>query len=56
MIIDSLVPLVVSTPKHADSLQTKKNELEKLEFKLDTGQAGYMSGWIQDSLDTGQAT
>jgi hypothetical protein len=34
---DSLVPLVVSSPKHADCLQTKKNELEKLEFKLDTG-------------------
>ena len=53
MIIDSLVPLVVSTPKHADCLQTKKNELEKLEFKLDTGQAVYMLGWIHVRLDTG---
>ena len=39
---DSLVPLVVSTSKHADCLQTKKNEWEKLESKLDTGNHKYL--------------
>ena len=39
---DSLVPLVVSTPKHADCLHTKKSELEKLEHKLDTGLDRYL--------------
>ena len=36
------MPLVVSTSKHADCLQTKKNEWEKLESKLDTGNHKYL--------------
>ncbi len=35
--LDSLLTLVVSTPKQALCLQTKKNEWEKIELKLDTG-------------------
>lgn len=34
---DSMLPLVLSTPKHNDCLQRKKGECEKLERKLDTG-------------------
>jgi len=50
---DSLVPLVVSTPKHANCLQTKKNEWEKLELKLDTGldrSLAAIGGWIKSLL------
>ncbi|XP_023341495.1 exocyst complex component 5 [Eurytemora carolleeae] len=54
---DSLVPLVVSTSKHADCLQTKKNEWEKLESKLDTGldrSIATIAGWIKTILTTEQ--
>nr|CAD7603023.1 unnamed protein product [Timema genevievae] len=34
---DSLVPLVISTPKHGDCLQKKKYLLEQIEMKLDIG-------------------
>jgi len=50
---DSLVPLVVSTPKHATCLQTKKNNWEKLELKLDTGldrSLASIAGWIKTLL------
>ena len=34
---DSVLPLVAATPKHSDCLQKKKNELERIEHKLDAG-------------------
>ncbi len=34
---DSVLPLVMSMPRHADCINKKKNELEKVERKLDTG-------------------
>ena len=39
---DSVLPLVVSTPRHVDCVGKKKNELEKLERKLDTGLDRYV--------------
>ncbi|XP_047002914.1 exocyst complex component 5 [Schistocerca americana] len=35
--VDSVVPLVVSTPKHGECLQKKKYILEQTELKLETG-------------------
>jgi len=54
---DSLVPLVVSTPKQGSCLQNKKNELEKLEVKLDQGldrALAAASGWIKTILSSEQ--
>jgi hypothetical protein len=34
---DSVLPLVAATPKQSDCLQKKKNEMEKIEHKLDAG-------------------
>ena len=54
---DSLVPLVVSTPKHGSCIQTKKHELEKLEAKLDQGLDRALAagaGWIKTILTTEQ--
>jgi len=54
---DSLVPLVVSTPKHGDCLHTKKSELEKLEHKLDTGldrSLAAAAGWVKTILTSEQ--
>ena len=54
---DSLLPLVASTPKYGDCLQRKKNELEKLEHKLDTGidrTLSALAGWVQTILRTEQ--
>lgn len=50
---DSLVPLVASTPKHADCLQKKKVELETLERKVDAGLDRTLSalvGWVKTIL------
>ncbi len=50
---DSVLPLVVSTPRHADCVNTKKNELEKLERKLDTGldrTLSALAGWVKTIL------
>jgi hypothetical protein len=54
---DSLLPLVASTPKYGDCLQRKKNELEKLEHKLDTGidrTLSALAGWVKSILSTEQ--
>ena len=54
---DSLVPLVVSTPKQGSCLQNKKNELEKLEVKLDQGldrALAAAAGWIKTILSSEQ--
>lgn len=55
--IDSLVPLVISTPKHGDCLQKKKYLLEQIEFKLDTGldrSINAIVGWVRIYLQTEQ--
>ena len=36
-IVLKVLPLVAATPKHSDCLQKKKNELERIEHKLDAG-------------------
>ena len=54
---DSLVPLVASTPKHADCLTKKKNELEVLEKKVDVGidrSLNALVGWVKTILTTEQ--
>lgn len=54
---DSLVPLVISTPKHGDCLQKKKYLLEQIEFKLDTGldrSINAIVGWVKIYLQTEQ--
>ncbi len=54
---DSLLPLVASTPKHADCLTRKKNELEVLERKLDAGidrSLGALVGWVKTMLSNEQ--
>ena len=54
---DSLVPLVVSSPKHADCLTRKKNELEALEKKVDTGldrSLNALVGWVKTILNNEQ--
>jgi len=48
---------VVSTPKHADCLQRKKQELVKLEHKVDTGldrTLNALVGWVRTILTTDQ--
>jgi len=50
---DSVLPLVAMTAKHADCLQKKKSELEKLEHKLDTGldrSLATIAGWVRTIL------
>lgn len=54
---DSVLPLVASTPKHADCLQRRKAEMEKLETKLDTGldrTLGALVGWVRTILNQEQ--
>jgi len=54
---DSLVSLVASTPKHGSCLHTKKQELEKLETKLDQGldrSLAAVAGWIKTVLSSEQ--
>lgn len=54
---DSLVPLVVSTPKHADCIMKKKHLLDQIELKLDTGldrSINAIVGWIKVYLQTEQ--
>lgn len=50
---DSVLPLIESTPKHSDGLQRKKNELEKLEAKMDAGLDRSLNtavGWVRTVL------
>nr|CAD7460981.1 unnamed protein product [Timema tahoe] len=54
---DSLVPLVISTPKHGDCLQKKKYLLEQIEMKLDIGldrSINAIVGWVKIYLQTEQ--
>jgi hypothetical protein len=54
---DSLVPLVAGSPRQADCLHTKKQELEKLEGKLDQGldrSLAAVAGWVRTVLSAEQ--
>lgn len=54
---DSVLPLVLSTPKHADCIQKKKYVLEQIELKLDTGldrSINAIVGWVKIYLQTEQ--
>lgn len=47
----------MSTPKHADCLHRKKQELAKLEHKVDTGldrTLNALVGWVRTILSTDQ--
>ena len=57
LFIDSLVPLVASTPRHGSCLHSKKQEQEKLETKVDQGldrALAVVAGWIKTILSTEQ--
>ncbi|KAJ8672984.1 hypothetical protein QAD02_004245 [Eretmocerus hayati] len=52
-----LLPLILSTPKHADCLTKKKLALEQLETKIDTGldrSINAIVGWVKIYLATEQ--
>lgn len=54
---DNLVPLIISTPKHAECLQKKKDIVEHMEVKLDMGidrTIPAIVGWIRILLQTEQ--
>lgn len=54
---DSVLPLVVSTPKHGDCLFKKKFVLEQIEIKLDTGldrSINAIVGWVKIYLQSEQ--
>ncbi|XP_033227162.1 exocyst complex component 5 isoform X1 [Belonocnema kinseyi] len=54
---DSLVPLVVSTPKHVECMSKKKKILEQIEMKLDLGldrSINAIVGWVKVYLQTEQ--
>ena len=52
-----LLPLVVSTPRHAECLQRKKTILDGLEAKLETGvdrSLAAIVGYVKVTLQTEQ--
>ncbi|KYN04436.1 Exocyst complex component 5 [Cyphomyrmex costatus] len=54
---DSVLPLVISTPKHADCLLKKKAVLEQIDVKLDTGlerSINAIVGWVKVYLQSEQ--
>ncbi|KAH0566576.1 exocyst complex component 5 [Cotesia glomerata] len=54
---DSLVPLVISTPKHGDCLARQKSVLIQIELKLDTGldrSINAIVGWVKLYLQSEQ--
>lgn len=54
---NSLVPLLVSTPKHGECLQKKKDIAEEMELKLDVGLDRTLTaiiGWVKYLLQTEQ--
>lgn len=55
--LQSLLPIVVSTPKHTECLNKKRQMLEQIESKLDTGLDRILSavvGWVKIYLQTEQ--
>lgn len=54
---DTLIPLVISTPKHGDCLQKKKKAVEEMELKLHTGLERCITsvmGWVKFLLQSEQ--
>ncbi|KAG8184683.1 hypothetical protein JTE90_013076 [Oedothorax gibbosus] len=54
---DTIVPLVISTPKHSDCLQKKKKTIEEMEVKLHTGLERCITsilGWVKFLLQSEQ--
>uniref|UniRef100_A0A1B6FMR3 Exocyst complex component 5 n=1 Tax=Cuerna arida TaxID=1464854 RepID=A0A1B6FMR3_9HEMI len=54
---DSLIPIVISTPKHGECLQMKKRILDPIETKLDTGldrSINAVVGWVKIFLQAEQ--
>ncbi|XP_063977769.1 exocyst complex component 5 isoform X1 [Diachasmimorpha longicaudata] len=54
---DSIVPLVISTPKHGDCLSRQKSVLLQIEMKLDTGldrSINAIVGWVRMYLQSEQ--
>ncbi|XP_066600933.1 exocyst complex component 5 [Prorops nasuta] len=54
---DSLLPLVVSTPKHGECMLKKKNTLEQIQLKLDIGldrSINAITGWVKIYLQNEQ--
>lgn len=54
---DTIVPLVISTPKHGDCLQKKKKTVEEMEVKLHTGLERCITsilGWVKFLLQSEQ--
>lgn len=52
-----LLPLILSTPKHADCMNKKKCTLEQIEIKIDTGldrSINAIVGWVRNYLQTEQ--
>ncbi|KZC11283.1 Exocyst complex component 5 [Dufourea novaeangliae] len=55
--VGSLLPLVISTPKHGDCLLKKKNALDQIDMKLETGldrSINAIVGWVKVYLQNEQ--
>ena len=55
--MDSVIPLVISTPKHSDCLKKKRDITEQLEFKINNGLERSLSaiiGWVKYVLQSEQ--
>ena len=55
--VNSILPLVMNTPKHGECLKRKRDTIELLEFKLNTGLEKCLSaiiGWVKFILQTEQ--
>jgi recyclin-1 len=55
--VDSMIPLVLSTPKHGECLKKKRDLSEQLEFKLNNGLEKSLSaivGWVKFILQSEQ--
>lgn len=55
--VNSILPLVMNTPKHGECLKRKRDTIELLEFKINTGLEKCLStiiGWIKFILATEQ--
>lgn len=55
--VDSVIPLVISTPKHSDCLKKKRDITEQLELKINNGLERSLSaiiGWVKYLLQSEQ--
>ncbi|XP_043792647.1 exocyst complex component 5 [Apis laboriosa] len=54
---DSVIPLIISTPKHGDCMLKKKNILDQIDMKLETGldrSINAIIGWVKVYLQNEQ--